>query len=98
MWDRDRTIEARVGEEVIIDRASNPTTGFRWEARYDEDMLELRKESYERKSTRIGGGGTQVFRFVPLRKGYTTIHLCYKRPWESDMDQVVVLGVHVSER
>lgn len=96
MEDIEGTIEARVGEELVVDLISNPTTGYRWEARYDDEILELKGEKYERMSTRIGGGGRQVFIFVPLRVGDTTIHMCYKRSWESDMDRVRVTRVHIS--
>lgn len=96
MEDDEGTIEAMIGEEIVIDRASNPTTGYRWEARFDDEVLELKGERYERLSTRIGGGGRQVFVFVSLREGDTTVHLCYKRPWETDMDQVRVFRVHIA--
>ena len=79
-WDEER-IEARVGERFLIVLNSNPSTGYRWEPRYEDGMLELMGEEYERSSDRIGAGGHQTFTFMPLRSGETVVHLRYRRPW-----------------
>lgn len=77
----EQCIEARVGERFFIVLSSNPTTGYRWEAIYEDGMLELLGEEYERSSDRIGAGGHQTFTFMPLSSGETVVHLRYRRPW-----------------
>ena len=81
MYLDEQRIEARVGERFHIILSSNPTTGYRWEASYDDGMLDLQGEEYERSSDRIGAGGYQTFTFVPLSSGETLVRLRYRRPW-----------------
>ena len=79
---------------ILIALESNPTTGYSWEAKYDETMLELVEETYElgeyAQQGLIGAGGTELFRFRPLKSGDVEITMVYKRPWESEiLDQKV---------
>jgi len=39
--DAGQEIDIDVGQEFIIALGSNPTTGYSWQASYDETMLEL---------------------------------------------------------
>ncbi len=77
----EQNIEARIGERFFIVLSSNPSTGYRWEASYEDGALELLGEEYERSSDLIGAGGHQTFTFLPLRNGETVVHLRYRRPW-----------------
>ncbi len=79
---------------ILIALESNPTTGYSWEADYDETVLELVQNSYEpgefAKQGAVGAGGTEFFRFKALKSGEIKITMSYKRPWEQDiLDQKV---------
>ena len=94
--DPEETIDSGVNTEFIILIAleSNPTTGYSWEASYDETMLELVEETYElgeyAQQGVVGAGGTELFRFRALNSGEVEITMVYKRPWEEEiLDQKV---------
>jgi inhibitor of cysteine peptidase len=85
--DEGRTIEVGLGQEFIIALGSNPTTGYSWQASYDETMLELvgGEPTYEADETDenvVGAGGVEYFRFLTLKAGETEITMTYERPWE----------------
>jgi len=89
----EQTISTSVNQEFVITLASNPTTGYGWQASYDETMVELVETRYEipemEKHERVkqgivGGGGVEYFRFQALKAGKTEITLVYKHPWEEE--------------
>jgi inhibitor of cysteine peptidase len=78
-------IDISVGQEFIIALGSNPTTGYSWQASYDETMLELVENTYEAEETGedvVGGGGTEFFRFKALKAGEVEITMTYAQHWE----------------
>ena len=94
--DPEDTIDISPDREFIILIAleSNPTTGYSWEASYDETMLELVEETYEpgeyAEQGVVGAGGTELFRFKALESGEVEITMVYKRTWEEEgIDQKV---------
>jgi len=94
--DPGQTIGISVNQEFIILIAleSNPTTGYSWQASYDETMLELVENTYEpgeyAQQGAVGAGGTELFRFRALESGESEITMVYKRPWEEEvLDQKV---------
>ena len=91
--DSGQTINIGTNQEFIIALDSNPTTGYSWQASYDETMVELVEARYEipemEKHERVkqgivGGGGVEYFQFKALKAGKTEITLVYKRPWEEE--------------
>ncbi len=87
--DAGQTIEAAVGQEVVVRLKGNPTTGFRWEVEAVEgEAVEPRGEvAYEPPHTaRLGAGGTFVARFQAARQGEATLAMRYVRPWEKDKE------------
>ena len=74
---------------ILIALESNPTTGYSWEANYDETMLALVEETYElgeyARQGVVGAGGTEFFRFRALQSGESEIIMVYKRPWEEEV-------------
>ena len=94
--DPEETIDISADKEfvVLIALESNPSTGYSWQASYDETMLELVEETYElgeyAKQGLVGAGGTELFRFKALKSGETEIIMVYKRSWETEvLDQKV---------
>lgn len=80
-------IDIGVGDEFIIALSSNPTTGYSWQASYDETMLELvgGESTYEPEETDeevVGGGGTDFFRFKALKAGEVDVTMTYAQHWE----------------
>lgn len=88
--------ETSVNDEFEIDLKSNPTTGYQWRAHYDPEYINLLKENYIPDSpNRIGSGGKSIFRFRPLKKGYTVIYMIYKRPWLKEKHKQKTYQIHI---
>jgi inhibitor of cysteine peptidase len=99
--DPEETIDSSMNKEfiVLIALESNPSTGYSWEAEYDDAMLELVEETFEpgeyAKENIVGAGGTELFRFKGLSKGETEITFNYKRSWETEVLDTKVFTVEV---
>jgi inhibitor of cysteine peptidase len=99
--DPEETIDISANKEfvVLIALESNPTTGYSWQASYDETVLELVEESYEpgeyAKQGIVGAGGTELFRFRALKSGQTEITMVYKRPWKTEILDQKIFNVAV---
>jgi inhibitor of cysteine peptidase len=83
--DPGQTVNIGANQEFIIALGSNPTTGYSWQASYDQAKLELvGGESEYQEATQegvVGGGGVEYFRFKALKAGPTEITLTYEQPW-----------------
>jgi inhibitor of cysteine peptidase len=94
-------IKIGVDQEFIIALGSNPSTGYSWQASYDETMLELvgGEPEYEADETEegiVGAGGTELFRFLTLAAGETEITMVYAQPWEGgDIGETKVFTVNI---
>lgn len=75
------------GETFTIVVAANPTTGYGWQLAepLDGRVLQLVTTEYQNAASALdGAGGREIWRFVALQAGTTTIALKYVRPWEKD--------------
>ena len=88
-------ITAQVGEEFIIALESNPTTGYAWEAQYDNSILQLVDRRFSPLGPGIGSGGIERFRLRCLSVGETRLRLTYKRRWERTAAEDIVFQIHV---
>jgi inhibitor of cysteine peptidase len=91
--DVGENIDISVGQEFIIALGSNQTTGYSWQASYDETMLELvgGESTYEADETdepAMGSGGTEFFRFKALKAGEIEITMTYAQHWEGGDTEV----------
>ena len=99
--DPEVTIDIGADDEfvVLIALESNPSTGYSWEASYDETRLELVEETYElgeyAEQGLVGAGGTELFRFKALKSGEAKITMDYKRSWETEVLEQKVFTVEV---
>ena len=96
--DAGQTVETGVNQQFVIALGSNPTTGYSWQASYDEAMLELvgGESTYkEPKSGLVGAGGVEYFRFKALKTGRTEVTLVYKRLWEEEILAQKVFTIHI---
>lgn len=89
-------IQTKVGKGFEIALDANPTTGYSWEVSFDEGLLQLVGQRYERTSDLIGGGGKATFVFKSLKAGKGTITMRYRRPWEPDAIEVLRYEVIIS--
>lgn len=71
-----------VGVSFTISVSSNPSTGYSWEAGFDQSLLKLIKRYTPSNSGMIGAAGVENFEFEGMRPGNTNIYLNYKRSFE----------------
>ena len=93
------TISTSVNGKFVIALDSNPTTGYTWNASYDESMLSLEKDEYnpdEKAEGLVGAGGTQYYQFKALKAGSTEVNLTYLRTWEEGYIDRKVFTVTIS--
>lgn len=74
-------------KEFSVRLPSNPSTGFGWKvASYDREFLQLLRNHYQKpEQPRPGAGGQELFDFLPLKSGPTTIVFHYQRPFEKQI-------------
>jgi inhibitor of cysteine peptidase len=99
--DPGQDINIGVNQEFIIALGSNPSTGYSWQASYDETSLELvgGESEYKEEATEgvVGAGGIEYFRFKALKTGQTEITMTYQQPWEGgDIGETKVFTVYVN--
>ncbi|MBN2515388.1 MAG: protease inhibitor I42 family protein [Deltaproteobacteria bacterium] len=83
--DPARPVTVSPGKKFVIVIESNRTTGFSWEIAkpFNENVVTLMgKEYLPEKSDLDGAGGKEVWTFIAVAAGQTTIYLKYVRPWE----------------
>ena len=86
----------KVNKEFKIPLDSNPSTGYRWEASFDKAFLKLKADRFKRpEKALIGAGGTQIFVFLPVKKGETQIRFVYKRHWEKTIAREKTFRIHI---
>jgi predicted secreted protein len=99
--DAGQAIDTEVNQEFVIALGSNPgSTGYKWQASYDETMLELvggeSEYKEENKEGLVGAGGVEYFRFKALKTGRTEITLTYEQSWEGGgVGETKVFTIHI---
>jgi inhibitor of cysteine peptidase len=86
--DSDKTIEVAVGQKILVQLPSNPTTGYQWSVLGKPAPLVFVKSDYAanpQAAARMGAGGMQTLRFTAKSEGKVELKLGYARPWEKDM-------------
>ena len=79
------SIDARVGDPIVVRLSDNPTTGYRWELEpVAGEQLLLDDAGYEASSRAIGSGGVATWTLRAAAAGTSTIRLKRWRPWEGD--------------
>jgi predicted secreted protein len=92
-------IHSRVNEPFAISLPANPTAGYEWNADYDYVLLKQESAGFEATASddlRVGGGGSSVFVFLPIKPGKSTIYFVCKRPWENIAADTRVFHVETS--
>ena len=88
--DGGKTVQAHLGDHILIRLSANGTTGFSWAIdTTDTTLLSLEREGYTPSAGgAIGSGGTAVFTFLAQRAGTAHLQLKYWRSWEGDASVV----------
>ncbi len=73
---------ARIGEELSVVLAENPTTGYRWHSEIDETRLEPTEDRYEGPAEPRGAAGVHRVTFKVIRAGPARLRLVKRRAWE----------------
>jgi len=89
--DNGRTIELQVGQSLVLNLGSNPTTGYSWvfDGKSNYILAQEGKPVYNPDSTGkglVGVGGVERWTFRAVRKGRETLRLDYRRPWEQAVE------------
>ena len=84
----EKTIKAKVDDQITIRLKGNATTGYTWILKqYDENLLKFIDVKYvPADSALVGSGGEWVAEFKVLKPGISQIQFIYKRPWETKKD------------
>ena len=74
-------------KEFSVTLPSNRSTGYGWKvATYNREFLQLLRFRYQKPAEpRPGAGGQELFDFLPLKSGSTTIVFHYQRPFEKQV-------------
>jgi predicted secreted protein len=91
-------IEARLNKPFTISLNALPTAGYTWTMKYDSIFLKLEDEQFQSSQAEaIGGGGTQIFTFMPITVGKVEVAALYKRPWENKVEDERTFRIMISE-
>ena len=72
----------RVGEELNVVLAENPTTGYRWHSEIDARTLQQTGDRYEGPAEPRGAAGIRRLTFRVLRPGPVHLRVVKRRAWE----------------
>ncbi len=85
----DPGIELSVGDRFSIELSSNATTGYAWQATYDDAVLRAIGHRYAAPQTAaVRAGGYERFTFEAVAAGNAALALGYRRPSEPDVAAV----------
>jgi inhibitor of cysteine peptidase len=81
--DRKTEVVLKTGDTLVISLASNPSTGYSWEATSsDPDVVSPKGSTNVRpKNAPPGAGGRQNLSFLAVKAGTATLTLVYDRPF-----------------
>jgi len=99
--EKQQTVEATVGETVVLRIPSTPGTGFAWQvASLDSEHLTLLgKPTYEPPLTpALGAAGYQVFKFLLQKPGSAHVTLHYRRAWETGREPARTFDLDITVR
>jgi inhibitor of cysteine peptidase len=102
--DSGQQITMAVGQVLVIELPSNHTTGYAWMEHTSVSVLKREgKPLYqegESAPTRVGAGGTEIWRFHAVKVGRQILQLEYVRPWDKNAvpSKVVSYDIAVKPR
>jgi inhibitor of cysteine peptidase len=89
------TVEADVGDEVVIRLPENATTGYLWSVALSGGNLEVVGDTFTSPAEGIGSGGERMIRVRGTAAGRGDVTLRLGRPWEDSPVEERLLTVVV---
>ena len=94
--DNGGVVSARVGDDIVLYLAENPTTGYVWAFdALDESTLELEGSEWQASGPGTGTGGDRQWRLGLRQPGTTRVELKRWRPWVGDASVIDRFAVTV---
>jgi predicted secreted protein len=96
--DPSKTVEVANGQQFTIVLDGNYTTGFQWEASFDQAYLKMVSQEYkpnESKPGMVGVPGKQYYVLLALKKGATKVTCTYKRSFETAPGEQKIFNVNI---
>lgn len=97
--DAGKTISVMVGASLEVRLASNPTTGYQWQATQTGApcVQPIGRPMYQGPTAvSLGAGGNQVFRYQAVRLGTARLLFHYRRSWEPVTINTFVIRILVT--
>lgn len=97
--DHQCPLNLRVGQELVLNLPSNPSTGFRWKVRAAAPTLltPLGPEAYlPPEGNAVGGEGISRWHFRASHTGNGRLLLSYQRPWEATSESAGLFDCRVN--
>ena len=96
-----KDIEVNAGDSFAVILCSNTTTGFSWsESAQISDPTIVRQLDHKtlppKNTSLVGAPGYEIWTFEALKKGTSTIHNEYSRPWEGGEKGVWTIDLSVT--
>jgi inhibitor of cysteine peptidase len=81
------------GDILRISLPSNRTTGYGWAYLFSTARLlrqdgEMAYQQAKNGNGMVGAGGTEIWKFMAVKKGETSLCFSYLRPWERSIPPV----------
>ena len=90
-------VELPVGEEIEVELAENPTTGYRWHLDMPEAAgLVCVEDTFQRSGDALGASGRRRWRFRANHEGVTRIQFAYRRSWERSPTKTFEITIRVA--
>jgi predicted secreted protein len=89
--DADSTKTVAVGDHITVTLSERPTTGYRWRAEFDPEIMRLVDDHYDGPTTPMGAAGTRTIIFEVTTAAPSTLRLTQGRSWEqSSSDEFTI--------
>ena len=94
--------EIEVNDKIRAKLCANPSTGFTWVCKMDDEngVIKLEKQEYMAPDTElVGASGTDVWTFKAVKEGTALITMEYSQDWEggTQAERVYVLDILVEK-
>ncbi len=79
--------KSKKNENAVIEIEGNPTTGYEWTAKADNEGIVSIGVEYKQDASadnKTGVGGKYTFTIAGVKEGQTNIVFTYSRSWEPD--------------
>ena len=96
--DNGKTVTLSLGDQVLIQLTTNPSTGFDWvTAQLDSSLLLESNRSYRALNDAMGSPNQLTICFDTVAPGTANVLLQYQRHWEKNVPplQIFEIGIEI---